>query len=118
MIARLSALILALGFVAANEPSGHVIGYVTGPAGKPAAGAQVRLVDVISGVVLQTTQSDKAGRFSFAVPHSGTYGVNAGKPNGQCGFSDAFTIHDGLTVAVQLRMRFCSGPIDFVEPGV
>jgi Carboxypeptidase regulatory-like domain len=118
MARGLAVAALLLGSVAANAPGGRIIGYVSS-AGAPVSSAQVRLVDVISGAALQTTRSDKDGRFSFSGVGSGTYGVNASAPGGRCAFSNALSLSDTFTIFVHLVMserELCSGFLRFAEP--
>jgi Carboxypeptidase regulatory-like domain len=76
-------LLAALGFMAApiwaqNTSTGTVTGLVTDQSGAAVGGAEVKLTDVSTNLVLRTTSND-AGRYTIVNVAPGTYNVSVAK---------------------------------------
>jgi Carboxypeptidase regulatory-like domain len=85
---------------------------------QPIQGADVRLVNVFTGDILQTTQSAADGTFSFAAVAPGNYGIEA-QTKQACVISDAFRVIPDSKTVLQLRLRnreVCSDAIRFASP--
>jgi hypothetical protein len=113
---------LFAGSAARATTGGLVAGSVVRPAPgpemfRPVKGAEVRLVNVLSGRTVATTQSDDTGAFSFQSVDPGAYGIEAADKSA-CDISRTFYVSQGSSTIVQLRFKdneLCSGPVRFAS---
>jgi Carboxypeptidase regulatory-like domain len=85
---------------------------------QPIKGADVRLVNVFTGDILQETQSAADGTFSFSAIAPGNYGVEAATKQA-CVISDAIHVIPDSKTVLQLRLKdreVCSDPLRFASP--
>jgi len=84
--------------VIAQMDQGAIVGVVQDPSGAVIPGAQVRLTDTLTGLVL-TTKSNESGNYFFAPIKTGTYTVSATAP------SFATTVQENIVVHVTDRLN-------------
>jgi hypothetical protein len=85
---------------------------------RPIKGAEVRLVDVVSGDTIRKIQSDDQGSFSFNALTEGNYGVEA-ETKQACALSDAIHVTADSRAVIRLRLKdreVCSNPVRFASP--
>src|SRR5262249_6081483 len=91
-------LILSAPFSLAQFDSSAVLGIVHDTSDAPIAGSKVNLINLATGVSLETT-TDGQGNFQFPDVHIGHFKISASAP----GFSDSVT--DPFAVNVNTRQR-------------
>lgn len=91
---------ILLAFVLVISTAGHV----TGPQGKPVAGARIEILDD-QGVSISAAQSDNAGAFTLSIDTPGSYVIVVQAP-GFAAFRKTLSVSE--RAALDLRMDLSS----------
>ncbi len=118
MVRQFALLAIALPLAAQTPDTATIRGKVSDPSHSPVAGAQVTVVNALSGLT-RTVETGKSGYYSVGgLPISGTYTITAGKSGFAKVRMSGITLAGGATADLNLQLNVAGARAEVTVTGV